>query len=564
MSPQSASRVNPDPIKTLADVVDAVRAADLPKQRRQEIASALRTAARAIGKPLDRVPADPRRLAALMSEVSPISLNISLERWANVRSLTRAGLALVQPMAPGRHITPLSPGWRALWRQLKARLTKMALSRFARFCSVRGIEPEGMTAETIEAFRAYLNDSLLKSPDRIFGAMARGWRAAQTAVESWPRIGITVPNRRRDWTLAWSRFPVSLEQDCAAWCDRLAGRDLLAEGPVRIVRPGTVAHRERQIRTFASALARQGRDPTTLVSLKDLVEIEALKTGLMFLFERSGGKTTTTIYDFVSALKAIARHHLHVDQHHLDQMARIMRRLDVDRRGLTQKNRSRLRHLDDRQNVAALLRLPHTLIDLAARNPRPYAGALQAQTAVAIEILLMAPLRIGNLARLDLEQNLVRPGRSNIVHVVIEPEDVKNREPLEYPLPPEGVALIDCYLREFRPRFAPPGCCTALFPGRNGGSKSLNALRDQICKAVHRYTGMKMNPHLFRHAGAKLYLDANPGEYEVVRRVLAHRSISTTTGFYTGLESASAVRHFDATILKQRKGERPNDQDPAP
>jgi site-specific recombinase XerD len=551
MSTQSASRVNPNPIKTLADVVDAVRAADLPKQRGQELASALRTAARAIGKPLDRVPADPRRLAALMSEVSPIALNISLERWANVRSLTRAGLALVQPMAPGRLITPLSPGWKALWKQLPSKV-KMALSRFARFSTVRGIEPEGVTAETFEAFRAYLDDSLLKSPDRIYGAMARGWRAAQTAVESWPRIGITVPNRRKDWTLPWSRFPASLEQDCAAWCDRLAGRDLLADGPVRIVRPGTVAHRERQIRTFASALVRQGRDPATLVSLKDLVEIEALKTGLMFLIERSGGKTTTAIYDFVSAMKAVARHHLHVEQDHLDQIARIMRRLDVGHRGLSQKNRSRLRQLDDPQNVTALLDLPRTLIDLAARNPRPYAGALQAQTAVAIEILLMAPLRIDNLACLDLDRNLVRPGRSNIIHIVFEREDVKNREPLEYPLPPEGVALIGRYLSAFRERFAPPSCCTALFPGRSGGSKSLNALRDQICKAVHRYTGMRMHPHLFRHAGAKLYLDANPGSYEVVRRVLAHRSISTTTNFYTGLESASAVRHFDATILKRR------------
>jgi hypothetical protein len=95
--------------------------------------------------------------------------------------------------------------------------------------------------------------------------------------------------------------------------------------------------------------------------------------------------------------------------------------------------------------VAALLRLPHTLIDLAARNPRLHAGALQAKTAVATEILLMTALRIGNLARLDLERNLVRLGRGNEVHIVIEPEDVKNREPLDFP-------LIERYLREFRPR----------------------------------------------------------------------------------------------------------------
>jgi integrase len=65
---------------------------------------------------------------------------------------------------------------------------------------------------------------------------------------------------------------------------------------------------------------------------------------------------------------------------------------------------------------------------------------------------------------------------------------------------------------------------------------------------------MRMHPHLFRHAGAKLFLDANPGAYEVVRRVLGHRSLNTTTNFYTGLETARAVRHFDTTILRLRKG----------
>ena len=64
---------------------------------------------------------------------------------------------------------------------------------------------------------------------------------------------------------------------------------------------------------------------------------------------------------------------------------------------------------------------------------------------------------------------------------------------------------------------------------------------------------MRVHPHLFRHIAAKLYLDANPGSYEVMRRVLGHRSIETTTAFYTGLETAAAVRHFDATILKLRK-----------
>jgi integrase len=66
-----------------------------------------------------------------------------------------------------------------------------------------------------------------------------------------------------------------------------------------------------------------------------------------------------------------------------------------------------------------------------------------------------------------------------------------------------------------------------------------------------------VHPHLFRHISAKLYLDAKPGAYEVVRRVLGHRSIDTTTAFYTGLETSAAVRHFDQTILDLRKVSNP-------
>ena len=64
---------------------------------------------------------------------------------------------------------------------------------------------------------------------------------------------------------------------------------------------------------------------------------------------------------------------------------------------------------------------------------------------------------------------------------------------------------------------------------------------------------MPMHPHLFRHAMAKLFLDANPGAYEVVRRTLGHRSIDTTTTYYTGLETSAAVRHFDQTLLRIRR-----------
>jgi integrase len=74
----------------------------------------------------------------------------------------------------------------------------------------------------------------------------------------------------------------------------------------------------------------------------------------------------------------------------------------------------------------------------------------------------------------------------------------------------------------------------------------------QITQTVRRYTGLSVNPHLFRHVGAKLYLDHNPGGYEVMRRVLGHTDMGTTTNFYAGLETRNAARHFDEQILKLR------------
>jgi hypothetical protein len=41
-----------------------------------------------------------------------------------------------------------------------------------------------------------------------------------------------------------------------------------------------------------------------------------------------------------------------------------------------------------------------------------------------------------------------------------------------------------------------------------------------------------------------------------MRRVLGHRSIDTTTSFYTGPETAATVRRFDKTILRLRSGSR--------
>jgi integrase len=230
------------------------------------------------------------------------------------------------------------------------------------------------------------------------------------------------------------------------------------------------------------------------------------------------------------------------------------RRIGVEAPGMTEKNRQRLRQFDDSRNVASLIHLPARLLKKARRLDRTRRNdSLPVQIALAIEILIFAPIRLGNLARLRIDQHFhwSRAGRKGICHLVIPAEEVKNGVPLEFPLPRDLLALLQTYLDDYRPRLTSADD-PWLFPGRAGGHKTTTAFRSQISKTVLEETGLEIHPHLFRHIAAKLHLEANPGEYEIVRRILGHTDIRTTTNFYAGTEGAAAARHYDRTILGLR------------
>jgi hypothetical protein len=135
--------------------------------------------------------------------------------------------------------------------------------------------------------------------------------------------------------------------------------------------------------------------------------------------------------------------------------------------GMTQTNRERLRPFDDPKHVGALLALPQRVVREVQRSDKGLQrDALLVQTALAVEILLMAPIRIANLANLSLDRHIVRSGsgKDAVVHLVLEPEEVKNDRSLEYPLPQETVALLDLYCNATAPACAGAACLSVSRP----------------------------------------------------------------------------------------------------
>jgi hypothetical protein len=96
-----------------------------------------------------------------------------------------------------------------------------------------------------------------------------------------------------------------------------------------------------------------------------------------------------------------------------------------------------------------------------------------AQLAVAIGILIFAPVRLGNLVQIRLDQNLIKPGGLNAPYMLVFPDyDVKNRVNLEFPFDEELTALIDEYVHQFRSTLLRGSNELWLFPGESGGCRT--------------------------------------------------------------------------------------------
>jgi integrase len=94
-------------------------------------------------------------------------------------------------------------------------------------------------------------------------------------------------------------------------------------------------------------------------------------------------------------------------------------------------------------------------------------------------------------------------------------------------------------------------------PGAGPEHKNTKTLSEQILLRLWKELGLEATPHQFRHAAAYIMLKADPGNYELVRRVLGHRSITTTLNFYIGLETLEATRLFGEMVTDLARGEAP-------
>ncbi|MBX9685035.1 MAG: tyrosine-type recombinase/integrase [Hyphomicrobium sp.] len=589
MSQRKLSRdaiVHPDPSQTVRTLLDVKlklqRVTDVPARRIADDISALNTLGNMHKLPGEKTPdlalarmeADPRLItkyfgrkpAALMG-MQKGSLNNLTCRVRHAMRKTGAGPRIANR---GR---PLSPLWSREFSRLPALPFHPGLISFVRYLDTEEIAPHDVTSEHLRAFGDQLEASGMRlRPRQTILAARSAWNSAASRFpEFWPSTLLWFKLRfDNHYSMPWSAFANSFYDEVSQRTAAVLDPAIDDADALDAVCTATAVGNEYDIRRFASALALQtGRDPKTITSISDLVDVDAVVAILQFLLDRARQKqpdtrTTSGLHVAAQLLCSLARNWVKVDEGHLKRLRKIAKGRDPksaskgqrkrNKREMTKKNRTMLNAFRDERTASRFLNLPEAIFKrVTKRRVLRRTDAAKLACCFAIALLQVAPVRPKNGSGIKLGSNLIEQGSGSSRRVFVHwaPEEVKNGAELHFELTGSTLELFDLYASRVRPRLCGPENIY-LFPGRGLGPKNRNWFSTQIAKLLEDEIGVPVTGQQFRHLMGFIYLIEHPGDYETVRQFLGHSDIRTTVDFYAGMQMEDAAKTLDAVVTKRR------------
>ncbi len=516
-------------------------------------------------------------LRPLFGKLHPATTGLSPKRIANIIAHVRAALKWSYATWPRASRFPqMRPEWTRLKSLLLPR-SKLAmwLSRLTHWANLNSIDPAEIDADVFARFAEHLDQTAaVKSPIKSARQIARHWNMAAEMVPGWPQTRLPLPSTRTTTRAAAKEdLSHSMAADLAAYLRSMQGENKSASQPkrrnyraaeARLTSPKeepyiysitTIRQREQILRrAIGLAALERGCRVVDLSGLADLVA-PGMPGAILERYEEELGMPDdppASIRLMSLTLFVMARRYLNSSESTMLGLRNIIGVAGPERFGMTEKNRSKLKSLTRRQ-YELLFRLPSSLLSRAIANIKNGKGTVSdlvnAQTAVAIAILLHAPIRGANLASIRLGYELDLPAETGAeAWLRFSFDQVKNRIALEFPLPPDVAALIRAYVREVMPEFNRSGFTSAVFPGLKHETKGVSHLGGQIASRITEAVGIRLNQHLFRHLLAYIYLARNPGKYDVIKHLLGHKSVETTKKYYCGAEGETAIRDVSKEI----------------
>jgi integrase len=556
MTPES-----PEPgIKTLGDLRTWIAGLpQLSEAEKAQLRSAVKRADELIGHGALDLAADPRRVLSRLEQLSPTMAGMNRQAFSNLKSRVRRAFQLATPvLKPARSFVRLTGEWQSLAARLDVKAQR-TLSRFFRFACGQSWQPQEISDAQVEIFKTYLRDeAVVVSWDRVVSNTVKAWNRLREGLDGTPLQRLTAaPLTRTPYWIAEDQLPPGLRHDLDAYITGLSTPNIFGEGAAKTLKPGTIEQHRYAVIALTSALLASGERPDVVSSLAYVVRPSTLKRALRFLYDRAGQRVTWLIFLLALRARMIARW-CKLTAPELEEIDKIVESLDDQRpstRGMAEKNRRVVRHLEDPGFRDRLLLLPERLLSKAYAMRNGRLAATYARAALVIELLLTCSMRRQNLLSLRLDENIRRIGSGAACRWLIElpSEDVKNEEPLRFELLPETVHILEKYLADWRRKL-----CSKptpwLFPNSEGGPLDGDVLLVDIAQKTKRELGVRIGLHQFRHLSTELYLQENPEGLAVASLHLGHRDQNTTRRFYARRKQREATRRYQQHLIDKREG----------
>jgi integrase len=544
--------VEPSFAEAIAIIAGAV---ELPEDKRRHWASSLRQIAKLLGKPEELIPARYSAVRADLLHLHHAPVGLTAKTLQNHKSNVKSALLwLAREKSIPEHGAPLSPAWEGLRAKINDGVARSRLSSFMRFCSVSNIVPNDADEAVVDRFSEYRLRCGRPVSDAQRRLLARAWNANVSIIPGWPARRLVGPSVKAAVEIPWDTFPEDLRRDLDRYlCGLTKIRRSRSGQRIRPLKQATIRTRQAEIRAAARMAVKAGVPMESLDSFAALLSPKIAEKILTGYWEKNGDNPKLYTIDLAARFLSIAREMKCLSNEDCERLNDIRQTLEERRpEGLTDKNIEFLRQVLSPGVWSRIVRLPAVLMAEARwEQHAPLRAAVTAQVAAAIAILSVAPVRVNNLTAIRLGQNLSKPDGANSNYWLHFPEhDVKNRMRLMYPLEPFVTRIVDEYVHDFRPTLLRGRNDDWLFPGLNDGPKGKVAFSGQIAKRIWKHTGVQMTVHQFRHAAGALILKQRPGEYELVRQLLGHRSVQTTINCYIGLEMIQASEIYTEIVLK--------------
>ena len=543
---------------TFADAATAISAAtDLSEEKRRHWRSSLAGIAKAFDQPPEVIPARYSAVRARMAGLHHVQLGWTPKTLANHKANAKAALLW---FAKERDIQPhgvaLSPAWDRLRAELTDPSTRYRLTPLMRFCSGMRIEPEAVDEAVVDRFMAFRERTTTRSSDAATRRiLARLWNAGIGKIEGWPQLRLVEPPMKASQGPLMDDFPEGLRTGIESYLTGLNRiRRNKAGQRIRPCKPSTVTMRRRELVAAVRMAVSASVPLASLTSLSALVHPDVAEKLLDSYWKKDGEVPKTYTINLSCRLDAVARAIGGLDESALRRLGDLRFALEEHRGdGMTSKNLELIRSVLTDGVWSRVVNLPEQLMRQARlERHAPVRAAVLAQIAVAVAILTVAPVRLGNLASISLGENLTKPGGPDSNYwLIFAKHDVKNKMALQFELDEVVSAIINEYVHGFRPALVRGSNADWLFPGEADEHKEKISFSTQIVDRIQKSTGLRITVHQFRHAAGALILKHRPGEYELVRRILGHKSAETTKRFYLALDSTQASEIF-TDIVRNR------------